>query len=226
MGFGDSDQYKNAVIAASYHFKSFKSSKDATKWYTYEYSQQKKANDRRLIPTFEGEMARHPFQFLSNILRIENYEYNVTPITQDASASAYQIMSYLLLDDFMAKKTNVIPNEEGCIHDVYIFLLEELLIFMSYELGEGNHLLEVCKKHLNRKIVKGIFMPLIYGKTLMSIANDLRDHLSHFITYKECYSIASLCLKFWKSQCCNMDCLITLIKNIGWIASSGNNPVH
>jgi hypothetical protein len=76
-----------------------------------------------------------------------------------------------------------------------------------------------------RKIVKGIFMPIIYGKTLMSTASDLKDQLSHYLTYKECFNVASVCFKFWRTKYQGMESLIRLIRDIGWIASASNRPV-
>lgn len=83
--------------------------------------------------------AKRPFQFISNIIGIadgilkENNRYMNLPITQDASASAYQIMSYLLLDETLAKRTNLIPS--GKIQDVYTMILEELKEFIQEEWG-------------------------------------------------------------------------------------------
>ena len=68
-------------------------------------------------------------------------------------------------------------------------------------------------------------MPIIYGKTLMSIASDLKDNLSHFITHKECFDVASVCLKFWRTKYQGLECLIRLIRHIGWIASARDTPV-
>ncbi|KVE19494.1 DNA-directed RNA polymerase, phage-type, partial [Cynara cardunculus var. scolymus] len=59
--------------------------------------------------------AKHPFQFLSNIVLMELSKDNDSkmciPITHDASASAYQIMSYFLMDECIARRTNLIPSE-------------------------------------------------------------------------------------------------------------------
>lgn len=89
----------------------------------------------------------------------------------------------------------------------------------------GTNLSTIVCNLLTRKLVKGIFMPIIYGKTLMSIASDLKDILSHFITHKECFDVASVCFKFWRSKYHGMECLIRLIRHIGWIASARNSPV-
>lgn len=171
--------------------------------------------------------AKRPFQFLANMRAIANRKpevLNKIPITQDASASAYQIMSYFLLDETMAKRTNLIASSDDSdddeIQDVYAFMLEELKEYLKAVLD--NSLSNVVCEHLTRDVVKGIFMPKIYGKTLMSTAEDLKDILSQYITNKECYVVASACFKFWKDYYPGMECLI---RNIGWIASAVDRPV-
>lgn len=213
-----------AVAAAAYHYKSFDSVDEGIQW-IYNITDIH-MNEENLI-VFARD-AKRPFQFLANMIglnsnkKISNKVTSI-PITQDASASAYQIMSYFLLDETMAKRTNLIPSSDGKIHDVYSFMLEELKVFMKAELE--NNLSTIVCNNLTRKIVKGIFMPMIYGKTLMSTASDLKDHLSHFITQKECFEVASLCFKFWRTKYPDMECLIRLIRHIGWIASARETPV-
>lgn len=73
-----------------------------------------------------------------------------------------------------------------------------------------------------RKLVKSIFMPMIYGKTMLSTASDIKEKLSHFITPKDSYQIASVCYKFWKTNYSHMDCLI---RHIGWISSAKERSV-
>lgn len=61
--------------------------------------------------------AKNPFQFIAQILSINGVtDDECIPVTQDASSSAYKIMSYLLLDVDLAKRTNLIPSEG---HDLY-----------------------------------------------------------------------------------------------------------
>lgn len=217
----NSNMYPFYAAAAAFHYKSFLSVEEAIEWY-----------DNNVWgfgnPFMYAQEAKRPFQFLSNIIGIGNSinKSNVLtsiPITQDASASAYQIMSYFLLDETMAKRTNLIPSSDGKIQDVYSFILEELKEFMKAEL-ENNLSMIVCNL-LTRNLVKGIFMPIIYGKTLMSTVSDLKDHLSHFITHKECFNVASVCFKFWRTKYQGMECLIRLIRHIGWIASARDYPV-
>ena len=208
---------RSLAAAAAFHYKSFDSVEEGLEWFDN--------NVRNMsYAIFEyARDAKRPFQFLSYIMAINANKHMCVPITQDASASAYQIMSYFLLDDTMAKRTNLIPSSDGQIQDVYSFFLEELKVFMKAELE--NNLSTIVCNNLTRKIVKGIFMPMIYGKTLMSTACDLKDHLSHFITKKECFEVASLCFKFWRTKYKDMECLIRLIRHIGWIASARETPV-
>lgn len=145
------------------------------------------------------------------------------PITQDASASAYQIMSYFLLDAEIATRTNLIPNKEGIIKDIYQYIREELIYYLEGKL-ESNLFKEV-KNQLTRKIVKGIFMPIIYGKTVMSTAGDLRAQLSEYLIKDEFFLIAKLCYSFFKEKYNLMYSLIKLIRNIGWLLSSSDIPV-
>ena len=211
----------NEIFAAApFHYKSFVSVNEAIEWYDKNQFQISK------FPYMFAQVAKRPFQFLANIIGFSAQKLHVltnTPITQDASASAYQIMSYFLLDETLAKRTNLIPSSDGKIQDVYSFILEDLKEFMKAEL-EGN-LSTIVSNLLTRKVVKGIFMPIIYGKTLMSIASDLKDNLSHFITHKECFDVASVCLKFWRTKYQGLECLIRLIRHIGWIASARDTPV-
>lgn len=63
------------------------------------------------------QFAKHatdPFQFLAKALAHQSEtHYHQVPLTQDASASAYQIMSYFLL-----RRTHLLPSVDGQIQDV------------------------------------------------------------------------------------------------------------
>nr|QHB79551.1 DNA-dependent RNA polymerase [Sesuvium portulacastrum] len=205
---------RESFYALAFHYKSFDSYDEGYEWIL--------SNEKELLKNVIGYVrcAKRQFQFLSHLIRINNL---LTPITQDASASAYQIMSYLLLDECFAERTNLIPSSDGKIKDFYLFILEELKVFLHVELDKN--LSTIVCNNLNRKIVKSIFMPMIYGKTVMSVASDLKGHLSHYITHKECFTVASACFKFWRSKYNGMESVIRLIRNIGWIRSAKNCPV-
>lgn len=218
----NNEQY---LLSAAYNYKSFVTVVEAIHWFNDNLNQIAKNTVELALE------AKRPFQFMAHLTRMMSFsnankvaDHTCMPITQDASASAYQIMSYFLLDETLAKRTNLIPSSDGKIQDVYSFILEELKEFMIAELGENNLSRQVCDV-LTRKIVKSIFMPIIYGKTLMSTAKDLKDHLSHYILHKECFLVASVCFKFWRTKYPGMDCLIRMIRHIGWIASAKDSPV-
>ncbi|KAK8953964.1 hypothetical protein KSP39_PZI001839 [Platanthera zijinensis] len=86
-----------------------------------------------------AEKAVDPFQFLAKILcnHIVS-DSNMIPVTQDASASAYQIMSSLLLHHEMAR---VLPslNSRKKIADVYMSLLGELKSYFSRNLDKDQY---------------------------------------------------------------------------------------
>ncbi|KAG6621672.1 hypothetical protein I3842_Q008800, partial [Carya illinoinensis] len=210
---------KTLFEAAAFHYKSFDSVEDGLYWITHDFLSQ---SDEVFM--YDRE-AKRPFQFHAHIMALNSKNMKLItsiPFTQDASASAYQIMSYFLLDDPLAWRTNLIPG--GKIQDVYSYILEDLKVFIMAEMENKNLATIVCNQ-LTRKLVKGIFMPMIYGKTLMSTASDIKDHLSHFITHKESFEVASVCFKFWRTQFPGMECLIRLIRYIGWFASARDRPV-
>lgn len=193
------------VISTCYHYQSF-ISKSAAKDWGYEFLLNIDYNSPlSLIDLTSG--AKRPFQFLSNIVLIEVCKDNASkkciPITQDASASAYQIMSYFLMDESIARCTNLIPSENGEIQDIFHSILNELKPFIANELCDSNLSQIICSE-ITRKMVKGIFMPIIYGKTLMSTVADIKGYLSHYLTYKECIDLSKICFKFWKVRYHNM----------------------
>lgn len=219
----------NVVLGAAFHYKSFKSYRESYDWL------QKEGSKGIVKDLFKfSSKAKKPFQFISTILPIisKNPDLELLrniPITQDASASAYQIMSYFLLDETMAYRTNLfslsIDEKKDKIQDIYLYILEELKDFIRKDEKIDENLTNLIDEKLDRKIVKSIFMPMIYGKTLMSTAGDLREQLSQFITNKESFSLASSCFSFWKTKYNNMDCLIRLIQNIGWVVSKTEREV-
>lgn len=229
-----------AVAATCFQFQSFKSENAVLCWVK---QISKELQKKGISPTSDIHLmdpesakhlvalsvqAKHPFQFLSGFLSVYFNQIDSImrmPITQDASASAYQIMSYLLLDETMARKTNLIPSPEGEIEDIYTSILHELNSYIGKKI-EDSALSSTLIEVLDRKIVKSIFMPIIYGKTVMSTAYDIKGSLSRYLTHKECFMVANLCFEFWKDRFHNMDCLIRLVRSIGWIASSSGRSVQ
>lgn len=136
--------------------------------------------------------ASDPFQFIAKCKNSLVGDYHHVPVTQDASASAYQIMSYLLLNKEMARLTNLLPfitaDNQSQIQDVYACLLKELQHFLLRKLDAELYTIILSK--LTRKLIKGLFMPLIYGKTVLSMAQDIRFHYGSILSNKDCFLLA------------------------------------
>lgn len=145
--------------------------------------------------------ASDPFQFIAKVLCYDTIqEYNCVPITQDAAASAYQIMSYFLLNEEMAMRTNLIANPSGKIYDVYMCLLYEFKEFLVHQKNYDEGKMQIIESKLDRKLIKTLLMPLIYGKTMISMAEDISLKYGQLLSKKECYNLAQLCYNFWKNK--------------------------
>lgn len=146
------------LCATSFHYQSFESFKDAMKWFSNNFIKYKHSSENYAKLIAKARSAKRPFQFLGNLLGFFSNKniIKTTPIVQDASASAYQIMSDFLLNETMAERTNLISNKDNKINYVSSFILEDLLKFLKVELDKDLSSL-VCK-YLTRKIVKSLFI--------------------------------------------------------------------
>jgi DNA-directed RNA polymerase len=81
------------------------------------------------------------------------------------------------------------------IQDIYEDMLKDLKVYISNE-KPTKELTEPLKrvliKNLDRKLVKSVYMPLIYGKTLMSTVKDIIAKLSRHITRKDGFTAAQI----------------------------------
>jgi len=149
-----------------------------------------------------GFKANDPFQFLAKFLscdRVSSYEerllgFNRIPVSQDASASAYQIMSYLLLNKTLAKNTNLISSNESKY--LYTSLRTDLLEYLKDQLHINKY--NMIESKLSRKLIKSLFMPLIYGKTVLAMSNDIREAYGSLLSGKDYYAIAQHCNEFFR----------------------------
>lgn len=220
--------------AIPYYWKSFSSYTSSEEWGQKLMEVKDNVSNSELIQF--SVRAKKPFQMLASVcaLRIEdettrNHYLNYLPITQDASSSAYQIMGFLLLDTQIAIQTNLISENKGAIHDIYNNMKELLLEYIESSSGEydlSENLKGLIIKSIDRKLVKALFMPIIYGKTVISTATDLRTTLSKFVTKGESMILAKICFAFWRKTYRGMDCLINLIKSIGWMVSARGSHVR
>lgn len=231
----DSDKKKDHVYtvlssAAAFHYKKFISYDDAHQWYL-EHKSVINSSDESLIQL--AVSASDPYQFISKVLCIEGGKTDPRriPITQDASASAYQLMSFFLLDKEIAKHTNLIPTSyvyDQKINDIYTFFLEEIQVYLNNKLTENQ--LKVISSRLTRKLIKVLFMPLIYGKTVSSMANDIFNHFSNYddtmlLSKGESTLVAFHMNKFFQDRFPGIVNLMELIRNVGWLSSALGKPV-
>lgn len=225
-----SEEVETIHIATGFHIKKFLNYEAASKWYSdHKEIISEKLVSNKLVFYHAASRARHPFQFLANITILHSVQWKDwmagIPIHKDASASAYQIMSYLLLDKEMAIQTNLISDsKEHKIYDIYELFKSQLLRY-ARNVDLNDNVNQILSDHLNRSLVKSVFMPMIYGKTVMSTAADIYTQLTRYITYKESFEIAKLCFSFWREKYSHMENLITLIRLISWVVATANQPV-
>lgn len=146
------------------------------------------------------------------------------PVTQDASASAYQIMSYLLLNAELGRRTNLLPSPDEEIQDFYLSLKDELQEFLHSRVDTDKY--AIIESGLTRTLVKRLFMPLIYGKTIMTMASDIREVYGSLLSFKDHWNIAELCYEFWINKYPDIANLMKLINLIGWFCSALGKPVN
>ena len=100
---------QHLACAAAFKYPKFSNLDDALKWYN-EHQTEMFTSDESFIQF--AAQASDPFFFIAKILSQDEgvSNYHQVPVTQDASASAYQIMSYLLLNLEMGRRTNLLPS--------------------------------------------------------------------------------------------------------------------
>lgn len=128
-------------VSAANHYKSFATDVEAKEWITNKlydiFDSINHCKEDIFDEWYKAVMqfavgAKNPLQFLSQIRGIIWYTQSnmeilrETPITQDASASAYQLMSYFMLDE--TKRRNLFPSEDGIINDIYDYFSSPLLV--------------------------------------------------------------------------------------------------
>lgn len=229
-----SQEVKTIHIATGFHLKKFINNEEAYKCYSNIKEIISKVSNKSEFYQL-ASLARHPFQFIANITILHSVQWKDwmegIPIHLEASASAYQILSYFSLDEEIATQTNLIRDykelrgsKEHKIHDIYEFLKEQLLQYAYDFLNLSNRKIQVLSDHLDRSLVKSIFMSMIYGKTLHSIAADINTKLST-LKYEDSLTIAVLCFRFWGKQYSHVENLKTLIRLISSVVASANQPV-
>lgn len=78
---------------------------------------------------------------------------------------------------------------------------------------------------LEHKLIKGLFMVLIYGKTLISMEKDTRLKYGDLLSRKDNYNLTKHSNKFWKFKYLDVVHLMKLITTISWFCSVRDWPV-
>lgn len=213
--------------AAAFKYKKFSSINEGRDWYLNNFERICESDESLINSALQ---ASDPFQFIAKVIscdRVSDQErirgLNRVPVTQDASASAYQIMSYMLLNKEMGIRTNLLPSPEGQIQDFYMFLKDELQVFLHSRLDTNKY--AILESRLTRKLVKVLFMPLIYGKTVITMASDIREVYGSLLSFKDAFYIAQLCHEFWKKKYPDIANFMKLINLIGGFCSVLDKPV-
>ena len=211
------------ACAAAFKYTKFQSNDKAALWYNDNLSTLKESVFSLMNFAVQGS---NPFQFLAYVLSNERVSDNIdrVPVTQDASASAYQIMSYLLLNKSMGRLTNLLPSPDNQIQDLYAVLREELRKVLRVIYDDNRY--AIIESGLTRKLIKTLFMPLIYGKTVLTMASDIRECYGSLLGSKDHFDMARSCHDFWVSKYPDIANLMNLLNRIGGFCSYLNRPVR
>jgi len=115
------------------------------------------------------------FTFLAFCLAYRNYKNNekvYLPISLDATSSALQFFSALLLDEELAKAVNVISNKVDKVNDIYTEMLEPINENIENFVKDNPEFKNLNKLNLTRKNVK---TPLLYLKRLSHILLQIME---------------------------------------------------
>ena len=202
------------VATAKRYSSSFKSDEESIKWFDMWYSNLKdKDIDDYVIESMRS--AKDPFQFMRKaLLTLKGGCFEAEPVFMDASSSAYQIMAYLLQDTQIAFKTNLINGDTR--KDLYMILREDYIKYLR----DGNHLAPRLEPFFTRKLIKNIFMPITYGKTVKAIADDLYEVLCNQISYKSCMRLGKESFNYWCIRYRELHNLLKLFGGVGFLCSS------
>ncbi|XP_051115576.1 probable DNA-directed RNA polymerase [Andrographis paniculata] len=211
--------------STAFKYQKFMNYEEALKWYKNKKSYLSNSYEN-IISTAKD--ASDPFQFMAKILLNEyddkDESNRVTPISQDASSSAYQIMSYFLLNYEMARSTNLLSSNDNKIKDLYTLMLEEIKSFLREKIDDKN-ILNIILIAMNRKLVKQLFMPMVYGKTLKSMEQDISEHYGAYLSRRDSSSLARLVKEFFIYKYPDIDNFLKLIATVGWLCSTMGRAV-
>jgi len=224
------ETYRSLVCAAYAHYKSPTSITSSYQWLIQHCIRSE--DHSSVTPTEIIDLAsesKSPFLFIASVNRFlrqhlrGDLPIDSTPISMDASSSAYQILSYFLLDEDLAQRTNLIGGDGDTIQDLYTSLIDPLSAYLQK--GLTPPLGEVVSTRITRKLIKRVYMPLVYGKGLMSSAQDISEAMYEILKRNELLIVSTSFFRFWFDKYPQIKNLMTLINLGGWFAATLNRPV-
>lgn len=193
-----------------------------------------KGNEWEYWLLYKAKDAKHPYQFISHFMcSLEGCHGGVPsgwwkmPLSMDASASAYQVMSYFLLDVELGRKTNLVNRcvDPDQIVDLYQIMLDEFMGVVDKYLEE--EIAVLVGDMLSRKLFQSVYMPLVYGKTEFSARSDImRGGGFSLLTRRDAYVLTHALYRFWEERFPGVKNLMSLVNEIGWLCSFLDRPVR
>ncbi|MCO5550120.1 hypothetical protein L7F22_066860 [Adiantum nelumboides] len=157
------------------------------KWYSLHVG---KDIDDYIIKTMRS--AKEPLQFMRKaLLTLKGGYFEGEPVFMDAASSAYHIMAYLLIDLKIGRDTKKINSDTRS--DLYLALREQFITYLK----EGDNLTPMIETIFTKRLIKRMFMPLTYGKTIKAIADDIYGVMKQYISYKTSMKLGKEAYTFW-----------------------------
>jgi DNA-directed RNA polymerase len=85
--------------------------------------------------------------------------------------------------------------------------------------------MEIIESKLDRKLIKSLFMPMVYGKTTISMGNDIRQQYGDLLSSKDSSNLAKLCANFWSHKYPDIVNFMELISLISRLCSEMDRAV-
>jgi DNA-directed RNA polymerase len=226
------ETYRSLVCAAYAHYQTPTSVTSSYQWLN-QHGFTSEEPSSAVSPATIIDLASkslNPFLFIANVIRLKRLHIGDSkktigsiPISMDASSSAYQILSYFLLDEDLAERTNLIGGDGDTIKDLYASLIEPLSSYLEEKLTTP--LNSVVPTRITRKLIKQVYMPMVYGKSVMSASKDIYSSMLDILKKKEAYEVAKAFHAFWAKKYPQILNLMNLINLGGWFAATLNHPV-
>lgn len=90
---------------------------------------------------------------------------------------------------------------------------------------ENNAIREIIVSLLDRNLVKSLFMPLVYGKTMITMEQDINNKYGSLLSKKDSHNLAKLTHEFWIYKYPDIVNLMKLISVISWFSSAKDRAV-